>query len=150
MKRVFLFLLCAAFAMVGCEELEAISNPNNNGGENGTETEQPVFVVNADGEYVIEAEGGKVEVVVATNIDYSVSIPAEAQEWLSHSDTRSIRQETIEFTIAKNSVEQSRSANVELLDGEGKLLEAIAFVQKAAVVTPTSAPLLSARMPVGI
>ena len=137
MKRVFLFLLCAAFAMVGCEELELNSGTNNgveNGTENGETPEEPIFVVNAEGDYVISAEGGKVEVVVATNLEYTISIPAEAQEWLSHTDTRSVRQETVEFTIAQNSVDKSRSATVQMLSVEGEVLESLNFVQNAAVL----------------
>ena len=71
MKRVFLFLLCAAFAMVGCEDfnpedlqdiLDNISGP-----------EEPVFYVTEDGDYMVSSEGGDVEVEVITNLEYAVS-----------------------------------------------------------------------------
>lgn len=127
MKKLFLLLLCAAFAMVGCE--------TSKGGEVDTPVnpESPVFIINAEGDYVVPVAGGTVEVIVATNLEYTVSIPEDAKSWVSHTDTRSIRQETLVFTIAKNTVTQSRRANVDLLDAEGNVLNTIVFVQNAAV-----------------
>lgn len=123
MKKLFLLLLCVAFTMVGCE---------GTGLEGGDITpEEPIFVTDVDGNYVVSADGGVVEVSVATNLEYTVAIPEDAKSWVSHTDTRGIRQETIVFTIAKNSVAQSRTATVNMLNTGGEVLESVVFVQNA-------------------
>lgn len=129
MKKLFLLLLCAAFAMVGCDE-KSLELPDNSG--NVETPESPVFVVNANGDYVVSAAGANVEVIVATNLEYTVAIPNDAKSWLTLADTRSIRQETLVFTIAKNSVAQARTANVELLDKDSNVLQTLVFKQNAA------------------
>lgn len=127
MKKLFLLLLVAAFAMVGCEYLPS--------SEEGipTSPESPVFIVDVDGNYNVSASGGTVEIRAVTNLEYTVSIPADAKSWVAHTDTRSIRQETLVFTIAKNTETKSRAANVDLLAADGKVLNSIVFVQDAAV-----------------
>ena len=129
MKKLLLTLLCAAFAFLGCEELNGV-NPEDiiQGG-----TEQPVFVTTTDGNYVVSAEGGVVEVAVATNLNYTVAIAEEAKSWVSHTETRSIRQETVVFTIAKNTAAESRTAAANMVGEDGSILETVVFVQDAAV-----------------
>ena len=129
MKKLFLLLLCAAFAMVGCDDamLDGGLTPDNT--EN---TETPLFIVDANGDYVVAAEGGNVEVNVVTNLEYTVYIAQSAQEWLSHTDTRSIRSEVLTFTVAKNTATQSRTANVVLLDEDSNVLQTLVFKQNAA------------------
>lgn len=128
MKKLFLLLLCAIFTMVGCEGL---GDPV--GGDITPDTpEEPIFVTNVDGDYVISDEGGVVEVSIATNIEYTVAIPEDAKAWVSHTETRGIRQEVAVFTIAKNSDTTSRTATVELVDAGSEVLESIVFVQNAA------------------
>ena len=123
MKKLFLLLLCAAFTMVGCEDM---------GGNNITDVlEEPIFVTNIDGNYNVPAAGGNVEISVATNIEYTVDIPAEAKAWVTLVETRSLRQEKLLFTIAENTTAQSRTADVKLLDGDGKVLNNAIFVQAA-------------------
>lgn len=131
MKKLFLLFLVAAFAMVGC------TSPTDDGNTTIPQ-EDPIFIVDVDGDYVVPVEGCTAEIIVVSNIEYTVSIPADAKSWITHTDTRSIRQETLVFTIAENTVAMSRSANVDLLDADGKVLNSIVFVQNAAVeVDPT-------------
>lgn len=123
MKKLFLLLLCAAFAMVGCEDM---------GGNKITDVlEEPIFVTNIDGNYDVPATGGNVEISVATNIEYTVDIPAEATSWIALAETRSLRQEKLLFTIAENTTAVSRTADVRLLDADGKVLNNAIFVQAA-------------------
>ena len=126
MKKLFLLLLVAAFAMVGC------SSPTDDGNTTIPQ-EDPIFIVDVDGDYVVPVAGCTAEILVVSNIEYTVSIPADAKSWITHTDTRSIRQETLVFTIAKNTVTKSRTAKVDLLAADGKVLNSIVFVQNAAV-----------------
>lgn len=129
MKKLFLTILCAAVALVGCDEsmLNGIPTPDNT-----DTTETPVFVVDADGDYIIPAAGATIEVLVATNLEYTLSIPNDAKSWVSLTNTRSIRSEILTFTIAQNLATQARTANVELLDKDGNVLETLVFKQDAA------------------
>lgn len=128
MKKLFLFLLCATFAMVGCEELMGGAENDDFGA-----SEQPIFVTTTNGSYTIPADGGTVEVGVATNIDYIVSVPEDVKSWVSHTATRGIRQETVVFTIAKNTTTKSRTATVIIHNSVGEVLESVVFVQDATV-----------------
>ena len=122
MKKLFLLLtLFGAFA-VGCENLlpnEPESTPNT------------IFVTDGEGGYILEADGGEVVVTIATNVDYSIVIPEEAKSWLSVADTRAeSRMEKQTFIIAENDTFETRLANVEFVDGDGKVLKTILFSQK--------------------
>ena len=89
-----------------------------------------VFETDASGNYTVVAEGGEVEVAVTTNFEYSVVIPKRAKSWLSVADTRAtLREEVLTFIIAENTTFEERTANVELVDSDGEVLETIAFVQ---------------------
>ena len=93
--------------------------------------EDKVFATDAEGNYIVIAEGGEVQVAVTTNLEYSVAIPEAAQEWLSVADTRvEIREETLTFIAAENETFEERSTNVELLDNAGVVLQTITFVQR--------------------
>ena len=157
MKRLFLLLALVGMVAVGCTE-GGVDDNINNGGNNteqpggdddninngGNNTEQPgeddddenkedgtTFITDSEGNVVVEAEGGEVVVTVTTDIEYSVEIPEEAQSWLCVADTRAIRMEKLTFTVADNDTFEERSANVELVDSDGKSLQTINFTQLA-------------------
>lgn len=124
-------VLCA-----GCSEpngpidtpQDPTEKPGNDAGNGDGGT---TFITDADGNVVVEAEGGDVVVTVTTNIEYDVVIPEDAQAWLSVADTRGeLRMEKLTFTVAENDFEE-RSANVELVDSAGKSLQTIKFTQRA-------------------
>ncbi len=141
MKKLFLLLALCGMVAVGCTE-GGVDDNIDNGGNN---TEQPgeddddeneedetTFITDSEGNVVVEAEGGEVVVTVTTDIEYSVEIPEEAQSWLSVADTRTIRMEKLTFTVAGNNTFEERSANVELVDSDGKSLQTIKFLQHAS------------------
>ena len=98
-----------------------------------------VFTTDAEGNYIVIAEGGEVQVAVTTNLEYSVAIPEAAQEWLSVADTRvEIREETLIFIVAENKESEERSASIELVDNNGNLLQTVEFIQLAAGVCPSN------------
>ena len=89
-----------------------------------------VFDTDSEGNYRVAVNGGEVKVAVTTNLEYSVVIPNEAQSWLSVADTRvEVREETLTFIVAENETFEERSANVELVDNKGKVLQTISFIQ---------------------
>lgn len=89
-----------------------------------------VFYTDTNGNYTVVSEGGEVEVAVTTNFEYSVVIPKRAKSWLSVADTRAtLREETLTFIFAENDSFEERSAEVELLDLDGEVLQTITFTQ---------------------
>ena len=100
-----------------------------------------VFATDAEGNYIVIAEGGEVQVAVTTNLEYSIAIPEDAQEWLSVADTRvEIREETLTFIVAENKESEERSASVGLVDNTGEVLQTISFIQSAAALPDSLCP----------
>ena len=129
MKKLFLLFALFGVLSVGCEEL--LPNEQKPG---DNPTEQPegnhIFITDSESSYTVEADGGEVMVIVATNLEYSIAIPEEAQSWLSVADTRAEeRIDKCTFIVARNDSFDERSATAELIDTEGKVLQAITFVQ---------------------
>ena len=111
---------------VGCEELL----PNEQKpADKPAEHPKEIFLTDAES-YIVSADGGEFMVVVTTNLEYSVVIPTEAQEWLSVADSRAdVRDETLTFIVAENDTFDERSAAAELIATDGKVLQTITFVQ---------------------
>ena len=129
MKKLFLLFALFGVLSVGCEEL--LPNEQKPG---DNPTEQPegnhIFITDSESSYTVEADGGEVMVIVATNLEYSIAIPEEAQSWLSVADTRAEeRIDKCTFIVARNDSFDERSATAELIDTEGKVLQTITFVQ---------------------
>ena len=138
MKKLFLLLLCAAFAIVGCEGV----NPDDlqNIIDNLETPEEPVFYVDSDGDYVISNEGGEVMVAVITNLEYVIYIPKEARGWISLPETRAIRLDKQYFIVAKNETAEERSATIDLLSLNGEILQSVVFVQEAGGIEVPEEP----------
>ena len=111
---------------VGCEELL----PNEQKpADQPEEHPKEIFLTDTEG-YIVSADGGEFMVVVTTNLEYSVAIPTDAQEWLSVADSRAnVRDETLTFIVAENDTFDERSAAAELITTDGKVLQTITFVQ---------------------
>ena len=132
MKKLFLLLALFSMLAVGCEELfPTEQSPNTT----------PVFSTDGESSYIVDAEREEITVMVTTNIDYSVVIPEDAEEWLSVADTRAvIREETLTFIVAENKAYDRRSTTVTLVDNEGNVLQAIEFIQRAAAIPQSACP----------
>ena len=90
--------------------------------------------------YEVDWEACTLAVRLKTNVDYEVSIPADAQSWLSVADTRAeVRQDTLTFSVAENPDDSpARTAVVELVNGCGEMLQSFEIVQK---MQPSSDPI---------
>ena len=143
-----LFLLVALFGMlnISCtdaedENLNQPQNPTVNPEDDTTPEDTPIFTIDNDGTIIVAAEGSEINVVVTTNLEYSVTIPTDAEEWLSVADSRAeVREETLTFIIAENNTFEERSASVEFVDYEGEVLQTIAIIQDAAILPDNPCP----------
>ena len=82
--------------------------------------------------YNVSAAGGSVDVTVYTNAEYNVSIPAEAESWISHTGTRAWRNETLTLQVAANESE-ARTATIELTNEDGVPYECVLIRQAKAI-----------------
>ena len=149
MKKLFLLFTLICIFATACED-DGVNEPTNTPTETpddgndempddgndempddgNDDTEKPVFEINGDGNYIVEAVGGTVAVKVTTNLEYDVVIDEDAQSWLSVADTRAVREVILIFTVAENESFDERSATVELKGADGKVLQSVSFKQK--------------------
>ncbi len=95
--------------------------------------------------YECYAQGGDIKIEVRTNLDYTVSIPDEAAEWISAKVTRAeMRDETLTLTIQPSTTGVDRSAQIELLGTSGNVLQSVEIIQRA---NNTSAGTISFKDP---
>ncbi len=81
--------------------------------------------------YEVPADGGNVTVAVTTNLDYEVSIAADAQSWLTQvEESRAVRTENLQFAAAANEG-AARTGVITLKSGE--IEQKICIVQAAKV-----------------
>ena len=138
MKKLFLLLALLGMVAVGCSKDDTdkgndnkTEQPNENEGEN---EETPVFEVDSDGNYNVEAEGGEVLLAVTTNLEYSVYIPKNARSWIFYEETRAVRSETVVLSVEPNDNTELRTATIELRDAQGKALDKFTIIQKPKAV----------------
>ena len=131
MKRLFLLLALFGVFATGCEELL----PNEQ-----TPNAIPVFSTDGESSYIVDAEGEEIAIMVTTNIDYSVVIPTDAEEWLSVADTRASRVDTLSFIVAPNDTAVERTTTVKFVDDSNNILQTISFTQNAAAQSESVCP----------
>lgn len=90
------------------------------------------------------AAGGPVTVEIETDLEYGISVPEAAKNWIALSETRGeIRHETLTFIISPNTLSQPREAVIELVSGgtviETVLIYQLAYYDPAALVLKVEA-----------
>ena len=89
-------------------------------------------IVIADNSIDIASDGGRQEIKLTTNLDYTVEIPEDAKSWLSLApETRAMREDIIVFNIDVNEG-ITRFATVALKDREDNILQTIIIRQLGA------------------
>lgn len=85
----------------------------------------------------IPAAGGEVTVPVVTNVNYEVSIEEDARYWLTYAVTRAgaVRNENLVLTATENTTPASRSAKVDLMDGQGSIIQSFTVKQESGTYT---------------
>lgn len=77
----------------------------------------------------VSSVAGIISIPFSTNIDYHVSIPDEAQEWLSMVETKSLIQDTLTLAYSSNEDLFARSCVINVTDKNNKVLFSIFFIQ---------------------
>lgn len=84
----------------------------------------------------LDAEAGTVDITVTSNLNYKVSIPEEAKDWLSVVETKSTKTETITFAYTE-CTGGIRKAIVTFVDDINNAISKITFVQQGSAVEVT-------------
>ncbi|MBR5200531.1 MAG: hypothetical protein IKW31_02130 [Alistipes sp.] len=103
--------------------------------------EQAGITISNGAEQTIGAEGGRVNLNFASNIDWKVSIPAEVQSWVQFAPQRSAMTEySVALSVAPNTNLGTRSATVQVMTKDGSLAVDYTITQSAfTAVTATNA-----------
>ena len=84
--------------------------------------------------YIVEAEGGDIEVEIRTNVNYTVHIPEEAKSWISLlSNTRSISTKTLIFKVSPNNGVSSRYTTIQITDDLNVISDKLLITQNSPV-----------------
>lgn len=94
--------------------------------------EQAGVTISNGAEQTIGAEGGSVNLNFASNIDWKVAIPAEAQSWVQLAPQRSAMTEySVALSVAPNTNLGTRSATVQVMTKDGSLAVDYTITQSA-------------------
>lgn len=95
---------------------------------------EPTLVI-SQSEYAVPSVGETIVVEVASNVDVTVELPADA-DWISESTTRSVSTNTFYFDIAANEEYDQRTAEIKFSNADKGLSEVVTIVQaqKDAIV----------------
>lgn len=88
------------------------------------------MVVVSSEKYEVPCSGGNVDVTLQANTDLSVSIPVDAQSWISLAQTKSMITKTLSFTVLPNDNAYIRNAVVSLVDGSGRAAQTFLVSQE--------------------
>ena len=89
------------------------------------------ILTNINDTYEVDWEVCTLEVVLQTNLSYSINVPESALDWITLAKTRAaVRTESIVFHITENPEEQLRSTTIELVGECGDVLQTFDIVQK--------------------
>ena len=103
--------------------------------------EQAGITISNGAEQTIGAEGGRVNLNFASNIDWKVAIPAEAQSWVQLAPQRSAMTEySVALSVAPNTNLGTRSATVQVMTKDGTLAVDYTITQSAFEYVRADAP----------
>jgi len=94
------------------------------------EIEEGVLTLSTD-TYTIPEFGEVINVPVRTNLEYEVTIPADAT-WVTLVETKAVRDEVVSLVVAANEGETERSATVTIAAKDGSVSKTVAIVQSKA------------------
>ena len=94
------------------------------------EIEEGVLTLSTD-TYTIPEFGEVINVPVRTNLEYEVTIPADAA-WVTLVETKAVRDEVVSLVVAANEGETERSATVTIAAKDGSVSKTVAIVQSKA------------------
>lgn len=114
----------------------------NQAGKSDTPVEDDVLANNGASTYSVGWEGGSIEVLVRTNVDYTVDCPVT---WINKVTSRTVREDKVMFVVDANSTSETRSATITFSFGE--TLSFAVTVAQEAYVPPVEEPFFEITPP---
>lgn len=84
----------------------------------------------------LEAEAGTVNITVTSNLNYEISIPENAKDWLSIVETKSTKTETVTFAYTANEF-SIRRAEVSFVDDADNIITKVSIIQQGSATEVT-------------
>ena len=111
---------------------------DDGGGDGSKEDEKEDDVLENGGlsTYTVDAAGATVEVIVRSNVAYTVAVSAD---WISQAVTKAVSEDRLRFTVAANQKEEVRSATISVSYNE---LAFTVTVNQRAYAAPQEEPYL--------
>ena len=88
--------------------------------------------------YLTDSKASTIDVELSTNLNYTVSIPEDAESWISVSDIQTkaaMRDDVVTLNIAANIGNSTRTANVSFLNSANQVLNTVSIVQTSSIVS---------------
>ena len=88
--------------------------------------------------YLTDSKASIIDVELSTNLNYTVSIPEDAESWISISDIQTkaaMRDDVVTLNIAANIGNSTRTANVSFLNSANQVLNTVSIVQTSSIVS---------------
>lgn len=79
-------------------------------------------------EYDVKAEGETVEVKLSANVEFEVTMPEV--DWISQTESRSLKEHTLYFKVAENASEERRSAEITITNQDRRISETVVVIQQ--------------------
>ena len=93
-------------------------------------------IILSEKEMIIEKEGGIVDVIINTNVDFEVQIPSDVT-WVTYKSSRSLTEKTFYLKIAYNPNDESRSTNIIVTNEKSQLSETFVITQHGQITVAT-------------
>ena len=81
--------------------------------------------------YDVKAEGETIEVKIAANVDFEITMPKV--DWIEQVSSRALKEHTLYFKVAKNEGEENRSAEIVFTNKNSGLEDKIAINQQGSL-----------------
>lgn len=82
----------------------------------------------------VDGKGDVLNIELSTNIEFVVSIPDTANDWISLVQTKSLRTENIQLKVEPNYTSDTRYANITINDFNSELCDTLYITQNSAYV----------------
>ena len=87
------------------------------------------FKITSGSTYNVDVDGGNVEIYIETNLDYLISIPEDAKDWVNIVESQAGRRDVVTLQISKNEGD-TRSTVIHFFNNKGVTLSSIEVNQE--------------------
>lgn len=95
------------------------------------------IVTVADKSYLADSNASTLEIEISTNLDYTISIPADAKSWISVegiSTKAAMRDDVVSLSLTANLNNSTRTANVSFINSANEVLNTVTISQTGAEI----------------